>query len=155
MVARLNRDSSTAKKAQQMKNRLQGLMVTDAKAFKKIHTLYQKKTSCCAPVYQKALENAATPPEQICIITAQATKLALSQKNKTSQWLMSDLKESVILLKASFESARFNVNVNLKGFHDHAAAKKIDGRLNKEYAGLLKNGRRILDQAWQRKPRKY
>ena len=144
MVARLNKDGAAAKKAEGIKNRLASLMVLDAKAFEKIYTLYKKKTSCCAPRYQTALKNAAATPEEICLLSAQGVKLALSQNNKTSAWLISDLKEAAILFKASFESARLNVNVNLKGFHDTASAKKIDSRLNKEYAQLLKNGGKVL-----------
>ena len=144
MVARLNKDMAAAKKAEKLKNRLQALIATDTKAFQKLYALYKKKTSCCAPVYQKALTNAAAAPEEMCLLASQAAKLALSQKNKTSQWLISDLKESALLLKAAFESARLNVNVNLKGFHDHASAKKIDSRLNKEYAQLVKSGGKLM-----------
>lgn len=144
MVSRLNRDAVTAKKARRIKQRLEKLMVLDAKAFEKVYAMYKNKASCCSLAYQSAIRNAAAPPEAICELSAEAVRLALSQKNKTSRWLISDLKECVLLLKASFESARLNVNVNLKGFHDTASAKKIDKRLSREYAQLLKNGQKIM-----------
>ncbi len=144
MVSRINKDTAAAGKASQMKSRFQSLMKKDERAFKKVFALYKKKTSCCSPAYQKALQNAAAAPGEICMLAADAARLALAQKKKTSPWLVSDLKESLILFRASFDSARLNVEVNLKGFHDKAEAKKVAAYLDKRYSELMKDGNKVF-----------
>ena len=144
MVSRLNKDTASAQKAARMKARFQTLMQKDARAFKKVYALYKKKTSCCSPAYQRALQGAAAAPGEICMLAVEGAALALSQKKKTSRWLISDLKESAILFKACFESARLNVNVNLEGFHDKGEAKKVDAYLNKKYEELIKSGGKVF-----------
>ena len=118
MVARFNdakhkKSSGTASRAQKLRQELQRLMKKDAEAFHGIQALYKVRAQKKA-AWKKALEYGAKVPTEICEKCREAAKLALREKKRTSSWLMSDLKESEILLDAAWRSARLNVEINLK-----------------------------------------
>ena len=54
---------------------------------------------------------------------------AIVEKRHTSAWLISDLKEAVILLKACMESARLNVEINLKAMPNSQFVRATQNQL--------------------------
>lgn len=135
MTARINlkkRPEALARqritKFAQIKRQLTALFGRDAAAFKKIISFPKEKRSGAA--YEAALKNGADVPLRMCLLSAEALSLASAEKTRTGSWLISDLIESAILLEASYESARLNVEINLKSMTDTAykreAVKKLE-----------------------------
>ncbi len=135
MIARLNdvrlkRSSGSARKARSFQKKFKALVAQDSKAFaviKKAHKFRAKKPNA----WQAALKNGANPPLAICENCANAANLAKSEKPRTSEWLESDRREALILLRAAFESAKLNVDINLKGIRDRAFVKRAQGKIKK------------------------
>lgn len=131
MVARINArrtGESSKKKASKFKSlrrSMESLMDKDAAAFEKLSKFYKDKDR--GPKYREALENCAESPLGICAAVIEGLKILRSEAASTSRWLMSDLKESEILLRAAFDSAKLNVEVNLNEIPDknYVAGKKI------------------------------
>ncbi len=133
MTARLNdkrleHSSGNAARAAILRIQLTSLIHKDAIAFQKIKKnfpLRKKKPS----LWQSALKNAAQPPLSICEKASVAAQLAKKEKGRTSDWLESDRRESLILLRAAFESAKLNVEINLKGINDRAFVKTAQRKI--------------------------
>ncbi len=94
-----------------VRGRLLELVTEDAESFSAAVRFYgdPKKKSR----YQKALKDCAGVPFEVCRLVVLSLKAGCAEKTRTSRWLMSDLLEASILLKASFQSARLNVEINL------------------------------------------
>ena len=133
MVARLNdarlgRSSGTAAKAARLRKKLQRLIVEDARAFARLARTYRsRKTKKVA--WQNALKQGAQPPLRVCECCHDTSRLSKNERGRTSAWLRSDLDESAILLRASFEAASLNVNVNLRAITDRAYRNAIQKRV--------------------------
>ena len=124
MTSRLNdarqaRSSGNAVRAAALRKKLQGMILKDAKAFDRIKSAYKSRKTKPA-LWQKALKAGAEPPLRICELCATTAVLAKNEKSRTSPWLESDRKESLILLEAAFRAAELNVEINLKGLKDGA-----------------------------------
>ena len=133
MVARLNdartkKNSGTADLALGLRKKLQGLIRKDARAFEKVRTAYKTRDNKQAK-WQSALKGAARSPLEICESCRAAAALARREAPRTSRWLESDRREALILLRAAFESARLNVEINLKGIDDKAFVRSCKRRL--------------------------
>ena len=117
------------KKAQRLRKELTTLITKDTLVFKEISKYFKEgKTSSR---YQKALKIGASVPLKICQLAGEAAKLGVLEKNRTSRWLYSDLKEALILLQAAFLSARLNVEINLKDISDKPFKAKTIRMLNR------------------------
>jgi len=135
MTARLNDkrlrvSSGIAAQALRLRIKLHQLISKDAAAFQVISKAYSaRKTEPAA--WQRALKAGANPPLLICEACAAASKLAKSEKNRTSAWLESDRREALILLRAAFESAKLNADINLKDIRDRAFVTRAQGKIKK------------------------
>ncbi len=103
------------------------LISLDTAAFKAISASYKKGKQ--HPSYQAALKKGYSAPMEICELAVKSMEVGLSETNRTSKWLYSDLVEAGILLNASFGSARLNVQINLNDLNDRERARRIEGRL--------------------------
>ena len=74
--------------------------------------------------YQAALKKGAAVPLEMCRLSVEAMRLALPEKKRTGRWLLSDLKEAVVLLEAAFRSAKLNVEINLAASKDRSFVSK-------------------------------
>ena len=141
MVTRINakrdpKNSAILKKQSQnkistitsLRLKMERLITLDAKAFMRVSKYFKTKKESAA--YQHALKVGAYVPLEICEVSAQALQIGILEKNRTSRWLASDLAEAGILLKASLDSARLNVEVNLKNISDKNFCSKVTTRLN-------------------------
>ena len=134
MISRLNdvrhgHSSRAAQKAAALRREFQSLIGKDAKAFEKIKKIYKDHKKKPA-AWQSALKNGAGVPLLICEACVQATALAQKERARTSAWLESDRKESIILLQAAFESAVLNIEINLKGITDKAFNARAKKRIS-------------------------
>lgn len=123
MVARINlrrTEKQGSKNSPSSKNIsiLQGLrkkflvlLEEDAKAFLALSKF--KKEERHKAAYQKALRKAAGVPDHMSVLAKKASAVVLSEKSRTSAWLLSDLEESLILFEAGRKAARLNVEINL------------------------------------------
>lgn len=122
MVAQINakktgeRSLAKAAKLKALRRSMEKAMDTDAATFDRLSKFYKSKDR--GPRYHEALENCAEVPMGICAAAAEGIRIVRSEAAFTGRWLMSDLKESEILLKAAFYSAKLNVDVNLNEIPD-------------------------------------
>jgi formiminotetrahydrofolate cyclodeaminase len=110
-------------------NRLRFLKLIriDAAAFKAVSAAYKKGKD--HPSFQPALKKGYSAPMEICELAVKMMASGLLEKDRTSKWLYSDLAEAGILLDAAYQSARYNVEINLKDLTDRELAGRIAGRL--------------------------
>lgn len=135
MTARLNdkrlkSNSGSASKAAALRVKLHGLIAKDAAAFARVQKAYCFR-KINQPLWQSAVKNAAQPPLLIAEACAAASALAKREKNRTSEWLESDRREALILLRAAFESAKLNADINLKEMKDRAFIRRAHKGLRK------------------------
>ena len=131
MVARINSrktgkaSAAKAAKLKSLRRVMENLMDKDAAAFARLSKFYKNKDR--GPKYHEALEYCAEVPLGICSAAVQGLAIARSETASTGRWLMSDLKESKLLLRAAFFSAKLNVEVNLNEIPDpfYVAGKKM------------------------------
>ena len=133
MTARLNdkrnkRSSGNAAHAARLRGRLHGLIAKDAAAFKSVQKAYSVRKKQPA-AWQSALKIGASVPLEICSACAEAASLAKKEKNRTSQWLESDRREALVLLKSAFASAKLNVEINLKEMRPGTFKKQAQRKL--------------------------
>ena len=124
MVARLNdvrmrRSSGNALRAARIRRSLQRSIAEDVRVFHKIQKLYRVRKARPA-AWQRALKNGAAVPLGMAERCTAAAALASAEKARTSAWLESDRREALILLRAAYDSARLNVEINLKEIRDRA-----------------------------------
>jgi len=104
------------------------LIQIDAAAFKTVSAAYKKGKE--HPSFQPALKKGYSSPMEICELAVKMMAAGLLEKERTSKWLYSDLAEAGILLDAAYQSARYNVEINLKDLEDRELAGRILGRLD-------------------------
>lgn len=114
MVTRINarrRRISPDLRIVSLRRRLNKLMTLDARAYSRLSSFPKENRK--ESRYQAVLVKAAGVPFETGRLCVAAFTLAKRQKPFTSRWLMSDLVEAGILLKAAFKSAQLNVEINL------------------------------------------
>jgi methenyltetrahydrofolate cyclohydrolase len=121
---RLKNSSGSAAKASVLRARLFKLITEDASAFKKIQALWPKRKEKPSD-WQAALKNGAAVPMRICQASWEGSRLADAEKSRTGRWLESDRKEARILFRAAFDSAKLNVEINLKEMTDASFKKRV------------------------------
>ncbi len=157
MVARLNANRELKKQGRQNKaragsaqkrilaikkirGRLTRLMALDARAFIKLSKFFKEKKESLR--FQKALHEGAKIPFEICELSLEALKLGALEKERTGQWLASDLAEAGILLESAFHAGRLNVEINLRSMRERKTQKKFKScldALEKKAAALRKD----------------
>lgn len=143
MVARLNdvrtaRLTKTAGRAEGLRQKLQRLIGEDARVFLVIRSLYKKRKEN-GPAWQQALKKGVAVPLKICEACVDSGELARAEKDRTSRWLESDRQEALILLRAAFDSANLNVEVNLKEMTDGLFCGQMRQRIKKWRRQLQKS----------------
>lgn len=111
---RLKNSLGRAAQAALFRKKLYALIEKDQAAFRRIQKAHPGRKK--DPVSWKgALRNGAAVPMAICQTCTQAAQLAKKERSRTSAWLESDRREALVLLRAAFDSAKLNVEINLKG----------------------------------------
>ena len=105
------------------------LMRLDAEAFLKLCKFSKEERR--GSRYQSVLRRAAGVPMEICELAVESLAIGQFEINRTSRWLASDLAEAGILLRASFNSGRLNVEINLRSIQDKIFLRKTNSRLDR------------------------
>jgi len=132
---RLGRSSGTALKAAALRAKLQELVAKDAAAFENIRKIFKIKKEKPA-AWQSALKAGAKVPLLICEHCVGAAGLAKREKARTGAWLESDRKEARVLLRAAFDAANLNVEINLKEISDSAFCSRTRREIKKWRSAL-------------------
>ena len=135
MVSRINdakakHPSGSASRAESARRALQGLIQKDADVFKNIQKAWKVRRSKKL-LWQSALKKGVAIPLRTAEICAHAAGLFLKEYPRTSVWLSSDLKEARILLRAAFDAAELNVEINLKEISDKGFCAQTRGKIKK------------------------
>lgn len=125
---RLKRSSGNAARAAKLRVKLYGLIAKDAKAFRRIQEARRLRDQKPG-LWQAALKNGVKTPLEIGEAAALASALAKKEKKRTGRWLESDRREALILLRAAFDGARLNAQINLRGIRDAAFNRRARGKL--------------------------
>jgi formiminotetrahydrofolate cyclodeaminase len=128
--------SEEKKSIRALRLRLLMLATLDARAFDRLSKHFKQPKE--SPIFQKAAKEASGTPLEICELCSKAMKIAAGQKNRTSRWLASDLREAQVLLRAAFDSGRLNVEINLQSLTDRKWARKT-GRFLDHLETLFKS----------------
>jgi formiminotetrahydrofolate cyclodeaminase len=140
MVVRLN-DKRLKEKSPKIRlliksrARIMRLMRLDAQAFSAISKSW--KTGRRDASFQNALKSGASVPLEMCRIIEKIGSIFQTEKNRTSRWLLSDLKESGILLEAAFRAARLNVEINLADMADEGFARQAKNELDRKQKKII------------------
>ncbi len=125
MVSAINGSGTAPLKV--LRRRMESLMDEDAKYFLKLSALYKKKVKGSA--LQEALKKCAQAPMLVCEGSFRSARLAQAERSRTGRWLKSDLVEASILLEAAFQSAKLNVEANLRFIDDRKYVEGIRGKI--------------------------
>ena len=110
--------------SESLRKRLTDLVDEDAGAYKRVSAAYKLPKACLqdkrkrAQAIQKALREALAAPLEICKCSYEAAKFCPVLMRKANSNLVSDAGVAVVLLASAFQSALFNIQINLKGIKD-------------------------------------
>ncbi len=119
-----------AEAASKLREELLRLVTEDAQAFLEISNQWKNK----GPGLQAALKKAATVPMGIAACALRAARIAQDEAPRTSKHLMSDIVESGLILRQSVESARLNVEINLRMLEDEPFVAAQRSRIDESVA---------------------
>lgn len=122
---RKNANKTAAVEASKASKEFLSLMEKDAEAFETISACYKSKER--GEVYQRALKAGAEAPLRMGLEATRLLPWIVYEKKRTSAWLLSDLKESLLLLEACWRAAKLNIEINLKDIADKRYLKKTKG----------------------------
>jgi methenyltetrahydrofolate cyclohydrolase len=105
------------------------LSVEDAKAYKKLSSVFKLPKEKRKDKLQDALKEAIEVPIKICKLSKEGIKLCLPLTSKGNKNLITDVGIASLMLKCAFESALFNVEINLKSIKDPNFILKIGDTL--------------------------
>lgn len=117
-------------KAEFLKKRLLDYMDRDVEAYKDFSKVYEIPKEKRAPALQKALKQALYVPMEICRTAYEAIQLTTPLITKGNQNLISDVGVAASMLYSAFESAKINVNVNLKDIEDLSFVNEVSRELD-------------------------
>ena len=125
------------KKSEELRAQLQKLVQDDIEAYSKFDKAYKmpKDAKGRKEAVEEALKTAASVPLEICRCAHSAMKLLPTALEKGNKNLITDVGVPAHLLKAAFDSALINVEVNLKWIKDEefiAKTREILDPMNKE-----------------------
>ena len=101
--------------AKELKKKLSTLIDRDVEAYKRLSATFKSQDGT---IKEKALRDAAGVPIEICNCSFEAIKLCQEVMDKTNKNLITDIGVAAELLESAFNSALFNIKINLKGVRD-------------------------------------
>ena len=123
----------------ELKKKLTTLIDRDVTAYRMVSSTFASKDGT---IKEKALKEAAGVPIEICNCSFEAIKLCREIMDKTNKNLITDIAVAAELLESAFNSALFNVDINLKSIKDKEflvnVRKAIDPQ-KKEAAKIKQN----------------
>lgn len=109
-------------KAKDLKKKLAILIDKDVEAYKKVSLTFSSKDGT---IKEKSLKDAAGVPIEICNCSYEAMKLCHKVMDKTNKNLISDIAVAAEFLEAAYNSALFNIRINLKDIKDKEFSSNI------------------------------
>ena len=101
------------------------LSIEDAKAYKKLSSVFKLPKERRKDKLPNALKEAIEVPLDICKLSHDGIKLCLPLTYKGNKNLITDVGIASLMLKCAFDSALLNVEINLKGIKDPDFILKI------------------------------
>jgi len=118
------------------------LVRLDTEAFLRLSQIPKEKRQGAA--YENTLKLAVAIPIEICELAVQVLEIGQSEVDRTSRWLASDLAEAGILLQASFQSGRLNVEINLKSIKDTSYISEIQKELDELQEKVIASKKKLF-----------
>ena len=123
-----------ANEVQNIREKLLKIVTRDAQAFEEVSKFWKEKS----PRLQDALKSASEVPYEICQHGHQVLEIVAHEIPLTSKHLISDLAECGLMMKAAFQSARMNVEINLREMKDDAFVSQIKKELDEMQEQVFK-----------------
>ncbi|MBL7132401.1 MAG: cyclodeaminase/cyclohydrolase family protein [Candidatus Omnitrophica bacterium] len=111
------------KSAKGLKKKLSVLVDRDVEAYKKVSATFSSQDGT---IKEKTLKDAAGVPIEICNCSYEAMKLCRKIMDKTNKNLISDVAVAAEFLEAAYNSALFNIKINLKDIKDREFSGNIE-----------------------------
>lgn len=128
--------------AKELKDRLTELIDKDVQAYKKASLGFNSQDNT---VKEKSLKDASGVPIQICNNSFQAMKLCFEILGKTNKNLISDIAVAAELLETSYNSALYNIKINLKGIKDEDFVSNINKAMSAQTKDIVKIKKNIIN----------
>lgn len=128
-------------KAEGLRKILLELVDKDVKAYEEFSRVYKMPKEERGPILQDALKEALSVPIEICKVTCEAIKLTEPLLTKGNKSLISDVGVAASMLHSAFESAKMNVDINLRDIEDRA----VVNRVREDITEMFGEVRRIKD----------
>lgn len=125
----------------ELRHQFSRLIDEDVRVYKKVSETFQSQDGT---IKEKSLKDAATVPIEICNHSYEALKLAESILKKSNINLLSDIGVAAELLAAAYNSALFNVHINLKSIKDKEFTSHITEAMNPQQAEIEKIKKTIV-----------
>ncbi len=109
--------------AKELKKKLSILIDKDVEAYKKVSATFSSEDGT---IKEKSLKDAAGVPIEICNGSYEALKICKNIMDKTNKNLITDIAVAAEFLEAAYNSALFNIKINLKGIKDGEFSKNIE-----------------------------
>ncbi|MCX5666148.1 MAG: cyclodeaminase/cyclohydrolase family protein [Candidatus Omnitrophica bacterium] len=104
------------KKTEEARKRLQALIDADIEAYGKLSNAIKE---CKDPAkLEAAYKDAARPPYEVCVISAECLKSCEELADRGNKNLITDVAIAAICLEGAFFAAKYNVYINLKYIKD-------------------------------------
>lgn len=118
--AELNPELATAK---ELKKKLSILVDKDVEAYKRVSATFSSEDGT---IKEKSLKDAVGVPIEICNLSYEALKICRNVMDKTNKNLITDIAVAAEFLEAAYNSALFNIKINLKGIKSSEFSKNIE-----------------------------
>lgn len=128
--------------AKELKHRFSQLIDEDVQVYKKLSETFKSKDGT---IKEKVLKDAVVIPIEICNHSYEALKLAESILKKSNINLISDIGVAAELLVAAYNSALFNVHINLKSIKDEEFSSNIIKVITPQKEEMKKIKKTIID----------
>ena len=133
--------------AKELKKKLSLLIDRDVEAYKRLSATFKSQDGT---IKEKALRDAVGVPIEICNCSFEAIKLCQEIMDKTNKNLITDIGVAAELFESAFNSAVFNVDINLKSIKDKefvANVRKAIDPHKKEIAKIKQTIVRFVNKA--------
>ena len=115
--------SQAQQSAKDLKKKLSTLIDKDVEAYRKVSSTFSSQDGT---IKEKTLKDAAGVPIEICNCSYEAMKLCRKIMDKTNKNLISDVAVAAEFLEAAYNSALFNIKINLKDIKDREFSGNIE-----------------------------
>jgi len=109
-------------KIKRLKDKLASLVDEDVEVYKKVSATFSSKDGT---VIEKSLKDAVAVPIETCNCCYQGMVVCKAVMDKTNKNLISDIGVAAELLLSAYNSAIFNIDINLKGIIDREFSSNI------------------------------